>query len=392
MLVCMTKQNDNTMTHWSGADPASTWCQAAADVCVAIEPDASRHDRSGDFVHEGMAAARERGLLTMLVPSDLGGGGATYAEAAAALATMARGCPATALTLSMHMHQVAAQVWRHRHDLPAPLLARVVEEGVRLVSTGAGDWIDSNGSAVPVDGGFRVSGRKSPSSGAPGGDVLITSARWETPEGVRAIHFAVPFSAPGVTIEETWDTMGMRATGSHTVVLQDVFVPEGAVSLTRVAGEWHPLWNIVMGTAMPLIVATYVGVAEEAVERAVQFAEKRRDSEAVQITVGRLLNHLRAAQDSAGAMVRLADDLHFDNSDELASAMLSRKTMTADHLLTTARLAMEAAGGAGYAVGSGIERLFRDVHGVMYHPLPSARQELFTGRLALGLEPVSGRA
>ena len=159
------------------------------------------------------------------------------------------------------------------------MLPRVAQEQLILVSTGASDWVESHGSASPVEGGFRVSARKSPASGAPAGAILVSSARWETaPDGPQVIHFSVPFAADGVSIEETWDTMGMRATGSHTVVLDDVFVPEAAVALVRPAGVWHPVWNTVVGAAMPLIMSVYVGVAEAAVERALALAAKRPTS------------------------------------------------------------------------------------------------------------------
>ena len=92
-----------------------------------------------------MDLVRERGL-SLLVPGELGGGGATHADACAVLTALAHGCPATSLTLSMHLHLVAAQVWRHHRDLPAPVLPKVAATG-QLVSTGAADWIDSSGVA-----------------------------------------------------------------------------------------------------------------------------------------------------------------------------------------------------------------------------------------------------
>ena len=70
--------------------------------------------------------------------------------------------------------------------------------------------------------------------------------------------------------------------------------------------------------------------------------------------------------------------------------MLARKSVAADALITVVRQAMEICGGAGFANG-GIERLYRDIHGVLYHPLPADRQRLFTGRVALGNDPVSGK-
>jgi alkylation response protein AidB-like acyl-CoA dehydrogenase len=378
-----------TPDHWTGIDPEGRWPTDAQDLAVAIGAEAADHDRLGDFVHEACDILRRRGYTNMLVPEDLGGGGASHAETCAALATLAHGCPATALTLSMHTHLVAAQVWRRKHDLPAPLLGRVASEHLILISTGAADWIDSHGTAAPVDGGFRVSARKAPSSGCPAGDLLVSSARWDDHvDGPQVIHFTVPFASAGVSIDETWDTMGMRATGSHTVVLENVFVPEAAVALVRPAGAWHPVFNVIVGAALPLVMSVYVGVAEAAVERSIELAAKRTDHSVVAPLVGRMLNRLHVAQDAVGAMIRASDDLHFDNTIDHAAAVLSRKSVAADAVVDTVRLGMEAAGGASYSTSAGIERLYRDAHGGLYHPMPGAKQEHFTGRLALGLDPL----
>jgi acyl-CoA dehydrogenase len=374
-------------THWTATDPDARWTSSARDVAQEIGTHTAEHDRMGDFVTDAFERLRAEGFLSMLVPTELGGGGASHAEACAALAALAHGCPATALTLSMHTHLVGAQVWRHHHDLPAPLLARVATEQLVLVSTGASDWIDSNGTATQVDDGFRVTARKAPASGSPVGDLLVTSVRWEgAPDGPQVIHFAVPFGAAGVRVEQTWDAMGMRATGSHTVVLDDVFVPTAAVSLTRPAGVWHPVWNIIVGTAMPLIMAVYTGVAEAAADRAIAVAAARADVTTVPL-IGRMLNRLHACQDAVGAMVAMSADLHFAHTTEHASAVLSRKTTATEAAIDTVRLAMELTGGAGYSRSTGIERLYRDVHGALYHPLPAAKQELFSGRVALGAMP-----
>ena len=99
--------------------------------------------------------------------------------------------------------------------------------------------------------------------------MLVTSIRWDAvADGPQVLHFCVPLAAEGVSIEQTWDTLGLRATGSHTVVLDDVFVPEAAVSLIRAADVWHPIWNVVIGVAMPLIMSAYVGIADAAVATA----------------------------------------------------------------------------------------------------------------------------
>ena len=377
-----------TGTHWTGVSLSSRWLMEAQALVPTLASRAEELDRSGEFAQDAFAVLRERRMMSMLVPEELGGGGASHAEACAVLAELSHGDPAVSIAFSMHTHLVAAQVWRYHREMPAPVLTKVAADELVLISTGAADWLDSSGTAERVAGGFRVSGRKAPSSACPAGDVLVTSVRWQdAPDGPQVVHASIPFSAEGVSIEETWDTTGMRASGSHTVVLEDVFVPDAAVPLIRPAGQWHPVWSTVLGAAMPLIMSSYVGVAEAAARRALQLAHRRAERPDVALAVGRMVNRLTTAQDSVRAMVDASADMRFDNDLAVASTTLSRKRTAADAAIDTVRLALEAGGGAAYASSSGIGRMLRDVHGALYHPLPAAQQEAFTGRVALGLDP-----
>lgn len=364
----------------------SSWAEIAEEVGAAIAPRAAEHDRDGRFVHDAFDLLRARGVPAMQVPEDLGGPGARHSETCELLRILGRSCGATAVTLSMHSHLVAAQVWRHLHGQDAAgVLTRVAEDGLILVSTGAADWVSSYGSATPCDGGYVVSARKMPSSGAPVGDVAVTSF----PLGDdQVLHCSVPMNAPGVSIEETWDTLGMRATGSHTVVFDEVFVPDAAVSLVRPAGVWHPIWNVVIGAALPLVLSAYVGIAEAAVDVAVEQVRGRSDEDHVVALVGEMHNQLTIATDAVDAMVRIADDLRFDNTDDIAVAMLTRKSIAAEALVETVRRAIDVVGGAGYSRHLPLERHLRDVLGCGFHPLPAHKQVRFTGRVLLGSSPV----
>lgn len=375
--------------HWTGADPGGRWAAVARELVPRLAERADEHDRDGTFVSDGLELLRDHGLMSMLVPADLGGGGASHAEACAVLAELAHGCPATSLTYSMHSHLVAAQVWRYHRELPAPVLGKLAAHPLVLISTGASDWLDSSGNATKIEGGYRVSARKMPASGCPAGNVMVTSIRWEdAPDGPQVIHCSIPFAADGVSIDETWDPMGMRGTGSHTVVLDDVFVPDEAVALIRSAGVWHPIWSVVVGAALPLIMASYVGVAESAAERAIALAVPHASRPHIAPLVGRMLNRLTTARDAVRCLIDASEDLRFDNTLDSAAAALSRKTIAADACIDTVRLALEVGGGAAFSRNSGIERLFRDVHGALFHPLPREQQEQFTGRVALGLDPL----
>lgn len=382
-------EQSSAVSHWTGADLAGPWLATASALAPALRAAAERHDRDNTFVDDEIAALRSSDLLAMLVPADLGGGGATLGDVGAVLAELARACPATALTFSMHQHVLAAQVWRHRRGLPAPVLTKVVNDRVLLVSTGASDWLASNGQVTSVDGGYRVTARKMPASGCLAGTIVASSARWDdAPGGPQVLHFAIPFATEGVSIEPTWDTLGMRGTGSHTVVFDDVVVPEEAVSLMRPADVWHPVWATVVGVALPLIMAVYVGVAEAAVDAALPLARPRRGRPGVAAQTGRMLTDLTIARDTVRAMLDHAGDLSFDPTPEHASMSLTRKVIATDACLATVRTALDLGGGAAYGRTEIIERLFRDVHAAVRHPLPAPEQQEFTGRLALGEPPV----
>lgn len=378
-MTMLTERNEAEATDWAGR---------AVAIATELRAAVPTSDRTGTLPVEAFEMLRRAGLTSALVPAEFGGGGASHADMGRILREIGRGDPATAVTLSMHSHLVAAQVWRHHHGQDAaPVFAKVVD-GAFLVSTGASDWVGSNGTSTRVEGGYRVTARKSPASGCEVGDVLVTSFRWDdAPDGPAVVHCSVPFAADGVRIEHTWDTLGLRATGSHTVVLDDVFIPDGAVALVRPADVWHPVWNTVIGAAMPLIMSAYVGIADAAVDASLAIVGGRADSHIVQLA-GEMLNAHITGVDAVGAMMASSQNLHFDNTDEHSSRILARKTVAADALIDTVRLAIELTGGPGYTRSTDLERLYRDVHGSLFHPLPRAKQLTFSGRVALGRSPI----
>lgn len=366
------------------------WIARARELGGVFSERAARYDRDDVFAVDNYAALRESGYFAMAVPSELGGGGASYEEVCQVLFEFGRCCASTALALSMHTHLVAANVWKYRHDKPdaEPLLRKVAQQQLVLVSTGATDWIDSNGSARRVEGGYRVTARKAFASGCPGADVLVTSiACQDEAEGPKVLHFSLPIKAPGVRLEDDWHTLGMRATGSHTVVLEDAFVPDAAVGLVRPRGQWHAVWNVVLGVAPAIYVSPYVGLAQAAVEHAMERA-KAREVPGLASAVGELENARTAALLAWRDMLRVCGEYDFEPSLDLVSAQLVRKTLAVEAARRAVELAVEVAGSIGFFQISPIERAWRDVQASQFHPLPRRRQIEFTGRVLLGRDVV----
>src|SRR6266478_6584626 len=117
-------------------------------------------------------------------------------------------------------------------------------------------------------------------------------------------------------------------------------------------------------------------------------AAKRRDDPIVQGLVGEMDTHLAATQAALREMVALGNDYEYQPSLERSNRVFLYKTIVARSALSAVERAMEICGGASFFRSMGIERLFRDIQGVRFHPWQERRQYAFSGRIALGLQPV----
>jgi alkylation response protein AidB-like acyl-CoA dehydrogenase len=367
------------------ATTKTDWVDVARRLGIVFAERAAAHDADDSFVAENYDEMKQQRLFSAGVPAELGGGGAELPELCAMLRELGRHCSSTALALSMHTHQVAIPAWRWRTE-KAPvegLLTRVANEQLVLVSSGGSDWLESSGRLERTDGGYRVTGRKVFSSGSPSGALLMTSAVLEEPPGTSIVlHFPLALDAAGVQVLANWRAMGMRGTGSNDVVIEDAFVPEAAIGGRRAKGAWGPFHLVVM-IALPLVYSVYVGVAEAARELALARVASRRDDPEVQQGVGEMDTALRSAQIALSSAIQLG--VISKPSPETTNEGLIRRTLIGQGTVRTVEKAMELVGGASFLRGTGLERLFRDVQGARFHPLPEKRQHAYTGRMALGL-------
>jgi alkylation response protein AidB-like acyl-CoA dehydrogenase len=369
----------------STIDRTTAHLDAAAAAGAVIAEHSERHDRDGSFVAEAIDVLRDAGLLAVGVPSELGGGGATIAEVAAVQRELAHHCGAAALATAMHQHVVAFTAWRYRRELPGAeaTLRRVADDGIVLVSTGGADQTHPRGEAIRVEGGYRVSGRKVFCSQAPVGTVMSTMFAFEDPEeGRRVLNVAVPLGADGVTVLDDWDVLGMRGTGSHSIDLQDVFVPDERVLANRPHGVIDPPLQVIFSIAFPIISAVYLGVAEAALAAAIDAAEGKEDP-IVERQVGLMAHRLRvAAWALDGALREVGDDP--TPSMETVAAVMAAKREIALAGIEVCDLAMEVAGGSAFRKGSVIERAYRDIRAAKLHPFTPELTLVHGGRVALG--------
>ena len=362
------------------------WMDIAHDLSKEFGEIANKIDLGAESIEQNYIKLKENGFLKLLIPVEFGGEGITHSEMCNILKIIAQNCASTALALSMHQHLLAANIWKYRKGQGGEaILKKIAENQLVLVSTGAKDWLESNGEMQKVEGGYKVNALKYFASQSSFGDMLITSAPYNDPkDGWQVLHFPVPTKSQGISILNDWQTLGMRGTCSNTVKLENVFIPESSIVLKRPKGIFHPSWTVVLTVAMPLIMSVYVGIAEKAFQMAVDKAKVSKTLKGhTNYLVGEMNNQLTSAQIQWKDMIRICNNFNFEAAKQNAHDILTRKTNVATACIKTVSLAMEIVGGQGFYQGFGMERLFRDVHAANYHPLAEKDQQLFSGEFLL---------
>lgn len=371
----------------------------AADLGARFAERAAEHDRENTFVEENFANLRESGYTALAIPEELGGLGASLRQVCYAQAELGRYCGATALAVNMHIYATLTNMYRWKNGA-APveaMLRRVAAEKLILMTSGGSDGLWPSTMATRVDGGYRVTGRKSFCSQAPIANVLSTFATYDDPvEGKVILALGVPTSSPGMQMVETWDTLGMRGTGSHDIQMDDVMVTDAQVVGKQPYGKLGPALRVALIHAVMTMGSVYYGIAAGARDEAMRVVTRRQNGDGVPAAadpaiarlVGMMEYKLRTSWWSLiGGLNELPDDYQYPANDQTVNLTLLAKRSVATEAIEIVDLAMEAVGGSAFYKRSPLERAYRDVRGGPFHPLSPEKTLQFAGRLALG-QPV----
>ena len=358
---------------------------------------AAEHDRLGTFPFANFSRLAEAGLLALRTPRQHGGAGAGIREAAQVVGAIAEGEPATALVLAMQYihHAVLARsaCW------PADLKARLGREaagGVSLINalrvepelgSPARGGLPAT-TARRAGGAWRISGRKIYSTGVP---ILSWYAVWaKTDEApARVGVFLVPAGRPGIEIVETWDHLGLRASGSHDVILDDVAIPLDHAVDVRAVDDWTPEDMLQQHTENGILLAAlYNGVATSARNWLVRFLQDR-----VPANLGKPLASLPRVEEAVGTIEillrtneRLIEGL---GADVDAGALLRAtdahvvKSVVTNNAVEAVQIALSLTGNHGLTRSNPLERHYRDVLCGRIHTPQDDSVRIMLGRTAL---------
>lgn len=380
-------------------DAASSTADKARLLAAGFAKRAALHDRDASFPFENFQELFDAGLVSLPVPRERGGPGAGMLECVRVLNQVARGCSSTALVLAMHYiqhHSMARNPRWPKHivermakeSLDGLALINVLRVEPELGSPSRGGTMATV--ARRTSEGWRLSGRKIYSTGLP---ILKWYSVWARTDEAepRLGTFLVPAGLPGAKIVETWDHAGLRASGSHDLVLEDVLVPLDHEIDVRTPGEWRtgdPMQLIVHGT---FVAAIYDGVARAARDWLIEFLKNRRPASLgaplatlprvqeilggieVKLTINTRLLETFAAEYDAGSALTMAD----------AQAL---KLSLTNNAVTAVEDALSLTGNHGLSRTNPLERHYRDVLCGRVHTPQDDSIRITAGRLALGLQ------
>jgi alkylation response protein AidB-like acyl-CoA dehydrogenase len=373
------------------------------DLLARIHARARGYDEENRFFAEDLDELRAAGHLRGPVPEELGGGGLTLHEVNRAQRALAYWAPSTGLATTMHLYWVgnAASLYL-AGDHSQDWLLREVAAG-KVIAAGHGEpgndvtIADSRTAAVPVPGGYRISGHKIFTSLAPAWDYLGVHARDDSdPDRPRIVHAFLTRDS-GVQTRQTWDTLGVRATASHDTVLTDVFVPtERVVDVHDLGADPSPAVAGIFPWVLPLLGNVYYGIARRAVDVALATAQQRT---ALSLGGGPVAGKPFVQYHAAEAELLLEGILgQLDNlTTELTAGVdhgartLVKLFAAKENATRAARaatdLALEIAGAGSISRRGELERLYRDVRAGSFHPPNPDTVRDVVGRTVLGLFP-----
>jgi alkylation response protein AidB-like acyl-CoA dehydrogenase len=359
------------------------------------------YDRENRFFQEDFDDLRRAGYLTMAVPKELGGRGMNLAQVCREQRRLGYYAPATALGINMHVYWtgLVADLWRAGDKSLEWLLKEAMAgEVFNAGHSERGNDLPvllSTSKAERVDGGFRITGHKMFGSLAPVWTRYGLHAMWADAEGgPKIVHAFMPRHYEGHRTVETWDTMGMRATRSDDVVLDNVFIPDRYIARIVPAGGADMFILGVFAWALLGFGNIYLGVARRALDLAVKGVQGK-GSLAVTRTMAyhpgiqHMIAEIALALDPIEPhLERVAEDWSagVDHGATWPSRIVSAKHHAVEACWTIVDKAMEVSGGAGMFRANELERLFRDARCGRFHPANTFLTHEIVAKTTLGID------
>lgn len=357
-------------------DEQQHWLDKLATLEERFKSKAQEIDEQSIFPTENYQALRDIGYTKITLPKEFGGEGFSVYDSVLVHETLSSYCGSTGLSMAWTIQNVG-ELFENRYWPEGKL-----EEFGEAVRNGAtiNRAVSEFAMGSPVRGGrpatsakrdgdrWIINGRKNYTTGSPELDYFLVSAWVEEDDHLG--FFLVPKTAEGVSIDETWDVIAMRGTGSHDLVLENVRVEQS--NLVEIPSYST---GFKLNGWLLLIPATYLGIAQAARDYAVNFANTHTPNSLngpiaqlpnVQTLIGEIELELMNARFTLYGVAALYSNPESRNK-------ITNEVNVAKHVVTNAAIkivdkAMRLVGAKSLQRNNPLQRYYRDVRAGLHNP------------------------
>jgi alkylation response protein AidB-like acyl-CoA dehydrogenase len=377
--------------------------QRCRELAADFATRSAGHDRDASHPVENYRRLRDEGFLELNVPKEWGGAGVGLLGHTIAFEALGQGCPSTALAFNMHASVVMPVM--ASSEIGPETKRRLADLVVRRKQLIAGNFSEPGTTSLigerplaararQVDGGYSITGRKMFASMLEAADYCMVMAYPETATSPNAGSLLlVPRDAPGRKVEANWDTLGMRATRSDSLILDECIVPESALVFR--SDDIRPFRQAHLNWFWGSYTAVYLGVAAAAYDELRRVLTARQPEGYAQPLayhpdvrrhVAMISADLEAARLVAYRSAWLSDTE--GPTPETTASLYRAKYVVGEAVSRITRTALTLGGAHGIFKGSRLEQLFRDGALAPLQPPQSDFCLYNMGLYELGLDPV----
>jgi alkylation response protein AidB-like acyl-CoA dehydrogenase len=385
------------------------WSTIIGELAPTFAQRATIDEWEGQFHKENFADLHHAGYLSLTIPRELGGQGASLLDAVLAQYRLAQGDGSTALVAGMHLTHMArlAEGRTEFSPLFKHICHEVVERGAMIntaVSEPATGSPSRGGRPTTTarrqpDGSWIINGRKNFTTGSHALHFFLVGCSVEDEHGQPLGKgprgdFLVTRDTPGIHIEDTWHMLGMRGTASNDLILEQVHISAEAYVQESIPLPSLPAIQDRLACWTLLTTTVYLGIAQAARDEAIRFARQHQPN-----SLKQPIAHLPHIQDKAGKMdlallkcramlFGVAEQLSADPTSVPASIVGATKYVVTNHAIEIVDLAMRLVGAAGLSLSSPLQRYYRDVRAGLHGPPMDDATITLLGKQALDVGDV----
>jgi len=356
---------------------------------------APKYDEAEEFPWENINGLASLGIFGLGIDSKYGGTNGTVRQVAIAIEEIAKGCAATSSIVGAHLSLATQTIntlgneYQKNRYLPELVTGKKIGAFGLTEAGGGSDVAGMKTSVVKRDNKYIINGAKGFITNGDIAEVIIIFATHDTSLRAKGISaFIVDKKTPGLTVSKQTGKMGIRASSTSEIILQNCKIPQENLIGREREGFKNAMQ--ILDVSRIMIGAQGVGIAQAAFEAAVKYAQQREafgqhlsSFQAIRWMIAEIATEIQAAR----LLTHYSAELN-DNGHPFATEASMAKLFGSEIAVKAVDRALQIHGGYGYFKPSLVERLYRDAKITQIYEGTTEIQKLVISRNILRDMPI----